>query len=444
MQLETPAPLSNNEAEQSILGAVLVDNTSIETISGIIAPTDFQRQAHRDIYAAMLDMTGRRIPIDFVSLSDALNASGKLEVSGGAAYLVSLVDIVPTAANASHYARIVRTHAVQRSVSSLGLTVAGKIRDGADPGNVIDEARHSLEKLAGDLDGAYGVSVGDLVGFDERAAAYQQFISRVGKYRFITRFRELDKELRGVAPGEVLIIIAYSGTFKSALLQYLLLSNARETGLLSLFFSLEMPAAKLFEREVSMVSGINGFTTEYRWRNEPAEANALQLAAREGGGQQMLVCDRPGLTVDQVGRYIDTARRNHGDIGVVGIDYLGLMAAPGRTLFEKTAHLGPALKNLAKEKNVPLIVLSQVNRESVKHQAEIEAHSAKGGGDIEASADFMLGLQAKGGALILKVLKNRNGAAGQVWEVLIDRPSLQFTGLKPYEHQRETACKIEF
>lgn len=172
----------------------------------------------------------------------------------------------------------------------------------------------------------------------------------------------------------------------------------------------------------------------------------MQLAAREGGGKNMLVCDRPGLTVEQIGRYIDAARRNHGDIGVVGIDYLGLMSAPGKTLFEKTAYLGPALKNLAKEKNVPLLVLAQVNRESVKHQVEIEAHSAKGGGDIEASADFMLGLQqTKAGQLIMKVLKNRNGAAGQLWEVEIEKKSLQFTGLKDYEPTRQaTNQKIDF
>lgn len=276
--------------------------------------------------------------------------------------------------------------------------------------------------------------------------AYQQFVARVNKYRFKTGFSELDRELRGVAPGEVLIIIAYSGTFKSALLQFLLLRSARDTGLLSLFFSLEMPAAKLFEREVAMTSGINGYTCEYRWRNEPVEANTLQLAARDGGGKNMLVCDRPGLTVEQIGRYIDAARRNHGDIGVAGIDYLGLMQAPGKTLFEKTAHLGPALKNLAKDKNIPLIVLAQVNRESIKQQAEIEAHSAKGGGDIEASADFMLGMQqTKAGQLIIKVLKNRNGAAGQIWEVCLDRPSLQFTGLKEYvPHRQTTNQTIDF
>jgi len=91
-------------------------------------------------------------------------------------------------------------------------------------------------------------------------------------------------------------------------------------------------------------------------------------------------------------------------------------------------------------------VLAQVNRESVKNHAEIEAHSAKGGGDIEASADFMLGLQQqKQGQLTLKILKNRNGAAGQIWEVLLDRPSLQFTGLQPYEPQRQaTNGNIDF
>ncbi len=109
------------------------------------------------------------------------------------------------------------------------------------------------------------------------------------------------------------------------------------------------------------------------------------------------------------------------------------MAAPGKTLFERTVFLALELKNLAKAKNVPLLVLSQVNRDSVRHNAEIEAHSAKGGGDIEASADFMLGIyQDKENQLVLKILKNRNGPSGESFQVNIDKPSLQFRGLTTY------------
>ncbi|MDK9718416.1 MAG: replicative DNA helicase [Trichlorobacter sp.] len=444
-QPDTP-PTYSLEAEKSALGAVLVDNAALESITGIISQEDLHNPAHRHIYAAMLELNQAKSPIDFTTLLNSLKTGGQLEEAGGAPYLLELVDYVPTAANVAYYAKIIRTHAVQRSLAGVGQVITGRIRQGHDPATVIDETRRSLDKLAGELDGAHGVNAADLISFDGRATAYQQFVSRVNKFRFTTGFRDLDKELRGVAPGELLTIIAYSGTFKSALLQFLLLRSARDTGLLSLFFSLEMPAAKLFEREVAMTSGINGYTCEYRWRNEPVEANALQLAARDGGGKNMLVCERPGLTIDQIGRYIDAAKRNHGEIGVVGIDYLGLMQAPGKTLFERTAYLGPELKNLAKSKNVPLLVLAQVNRESVKNNAEIEAHSAKGGGDVEASADFMLGMQqTKQGQLIMKVLKNRNGAAGQVWEVQLDRPSLQFTGLIPYEPTRQaTNQNIDF
>lgn len=445
MQPDT-APTHSPEAEKSALGAALVDNTALDIITGIVGPEDFYLPPNRHIFGSMLTLQQNRTPIDFTTLTAALKTAGKLDEVGGAPYLLELVDYVPTSANASYYAGIVRQHAVSRSLAGVALVMGSKIKQGENPATVIDEARHSLDKLAGELDGVHGVNAADLMGFDARATAYRQSVARLDKYRFKTGFKDLDKELRGVAPGEVLIIIAYSGTFKSALMQFLLLRSARDTGLLSLFFSLEMPAAKLFEREVAMTSGINGYTCEYRWRNEPVEANALQLAARDGGGKNMLVCERPGLNVEQVGRYIDAAKRNHGDIGVVGIDYLGLMSAPGKTLFEKTAFLGPALKNLAKEKNVPLLVLAQVNRESVKNHAEIEAYSAKGGGDIEASADFMLGLQQqKQGQLTLKILKNRNGAAGQIWEVEIVKESLQFTGLQPYEPQRQaTNSNIDF
>lgn len=441
-------PPQSNEAEMSVLGAIFVDNDAIKTAAEIISADDFYRESHRKIFRCMTDLDAAGSPIDFVTVSTALKSGNSLEEVGGAAYLLTLVDFVPTAANITYYARIVKEKAIARNLLSLSREIQGRIQDGAAVAKVIDETRQKLNTTTDEADAIYGIdAAGDLIDFTERNRQYRQFLRRIEAYRFITGFPRLDKEIRGVAPGEVLIIAAYSGTFKSAMLQHLLLRNARKTGLYSLFFSLEMPATKLFEREASMQSGVNGYTIEHRWRNEPTEAEAIHKACRENGSKKLIVCDRSRLTIEQIGRYIDATRRKYGEIGVAGIDYLGLLAAPGKTLFERIEFLAPELKNLAKAKNIPLVVLSQVNRESVKHNTEIETHSAKGGGGVEAACDFMLGMyQDRDSNLVLKILKNRNGAAGESFAVNIDKPSLRFTGLTSYQAPaaRKTGSGIDF
>lgn len=426
-------PPQSIEAEMSILGAVFVNNEAINKALEIITTDDLYRETHRKIFKAMRELHEQKKPVDLITLVETMKGLGELEEVGGAAYLVTLIDYVPTAANITFYCQIVKEKAVSRKALAASRDIQARIQEGQPVAETIDEARRTLDALSNEADAICGVNADDLIDFQERTRLYIRYIKRVEEFRFITGFPRLDKELRGVAPGEVMTIAAYSGTFKSALLQHLLLRSARETSLYSIFFSLEMPATKLFEREASMQSGVNGFTIEHRWKNEPAEAEAIHKQCRENGSPRMIICDRPRLTIEQIARYIDATRRKYGEIGVVGIDYLGLMAGPGKTLFERTAFLAPELKNLAKAKNVPLLVLSQVNRDSVRNNAEIEAHSAKGGGDVEASADFMLGMyQDKENQLILKILKNRNGAAGDSFQVNIDKPSLQFKGLASY------------
>jgi replicative DNA helicase len=426
-------PPQSIEAEMSVLGAVFVDNHAIVTAMETVTAEDFYREVHRKIFRVMQELHEAKNPIDFITTTEALKTRGELEEVGGAAYLLELTDYVPTAANMSYYARIIKEKAVARKTLTAARDMQARIQDGQPPAEAIDEARRTLDALSNEADAICGVNSDELIDFNERHRQYLRHIKRVDEFRFITGLLPLDKALRGVLPGEVLTIAAYSGTFKSALLQHLLLRSARATSLFSLFFSLEMPAVKLFEREASMQSGVNGYTIEHRWKNEPASAEEIHRQCREGGSHRLIICERPRLTVEQIARYIDATRRKYGEIGVVGIDYLGLMAAPGKTLFDRTDYLAPELKNLAKAKNVPLVVLSQVNRDSVKHNAEIEAHSAKGGGGIEASADFMLGMyQDKENQLVLKILKNRNGPAGESFAVNIDKPSLQFKGITQY------------
>lgn len=427
-------PPQNNDAEMSVLGAVFIENSCFNKVSRLIDTMDFYREAHRDIFKAMLSLNITKSPVDFITVSDKLKEAGTLETAGGAAYLLTLVDYVPTAANVAYYCKIVKEASNKRQLiqHAQKLIALGYSDEPITEG--LKDARAELAGISANMDSFGGVSVGDITTIDQRAERYIKQVKTFDKLRFITGFPLLDAHIRGVAPGEVLTIIAEPGGFKTAWLQNLLLTGAARTGFYHLFFSLEMPDVKIFEREAQIANGIAGREVERAYMSCGDDVKAIQRAIYAKGSRGLLVCDKPRLDLDKITRYIELAGNKFGKINAVGIDYLGLLAGPGRTLFEKTAHNAPEIKNIAKEANVPIIVLCQINREGAKSQHGIEITDAKGGGDIEASADIMLGFYTDGdGDLICKGLKNRNGAKGFRLLCDIDRASFQFKGMREYD-----------
>lgn len=444
MERMTPPP-QNIEAEMAVLGSIFTDNACVKQVVGALDVLDFYRESHRKIYRAMLDLHRQKSPIDMVSMEECVRGDCALEEIGGAAYLATLIDFVPTSANVGHYCRIVKEKSVARQLATFAMELAAKAGE-ESPVEVLAEAKAKIQEITGELDGINGVSVSDLLTFDQRQERYRRFVRDIERERFKTGFPLLDQSIRGVAPGEILTLAAYSGTFKTAFLQNLLLRGAEATGLYHIFFSLEMPAEKVFEREMQIQGGATGRDVEEHYLGR-RESDSVRAGEYRTGSQGLIVCDRPRLTLEKIGRYIEIVRQKFGRIGAVGIDYLGLMQAPGKTLFEKTAYVSIETKNLAKECRVPIILLSQVNRAAATVGGEIETHAAKGGGDVEAGADFMLGFwRDKADRLICKVMKNRNGAAGMNLEVEIERETLQFIDMRPYkpEAPKGDARKIPF
>lgn len=423
----------------SVLGAVFVNNACVGKVSGLIDSLDFYRETHREIFKAMLSLNLTKDPIDLVTASQKLKEAGTLEAIGGTAYLAILVDFVPTAENVAYYCRIVKEASSKRHLIQHGHKLISLGYGGEPIAEGVKEAKAELAEISANMDSFGGVSVSDITTIDQRAKRYIEQVKTFDKSRFITGFPLLDAHIRGVAPGEVLTIIAEPGGFKTAWLQNLLLNGASRTGFYHLFFSLEMPDVKVFEREAQIANGITGREVERAYKECGDDAKGIQAAVYRGGSLGLLVCDKPRLDLDKITRYIELARNRYGKINAVGIDYLGLLAGPGRTLFEKTSYNAPEIKNIAKETNLPIIVLCQINREGAKSKHDIEITDAKGGGDIEASADIMLGFYTdEEGNLICKCLKNRNGAKGFRLLCDIERASFQFNGMREYEKKEES------
>lgn len=284
------------------------------------------------------------------------------------------------------------------------------------------------------------IDASDIMDLEAQYVAYVEYIRTLKKKCFITGFEELDGQIRGVAPGEVMIIVAYSGLFKSALLQNILLNAGKRTGLHHLFFSLEMPISRVFERSAQMMCDIEGYKIENNFKESDYQKE-MYAKMIHAGVNKLLVCQKSGLSIEQIKDYTTIARDKYGDIGAIGIDYLGLMSAPGKQdEYSRISSCAENSKHLAKELNIPVIMLAQINRISVG--SDVEKWSAKGSGAIEASADFMIGLQKEeSGDLILRLLKNRKGAENLDFIVEMQQEYLKFIKLVPAEGR--TQEKVE-
>lgn len=275
----------------------------------------------------------------------------------------------------------------------------------------------------------------DIADFDARSNRYSEYVKGIQQNRFTTGFDIVDKDIRGIGPGEMMIIGAYSGTFKSAYLQNILMSYSAKSGLHSLFFSLEMPNEKIFEREMQIANCITGAEVEYRTINVTQKTVDFAMKCRMSGSTKVISVEKPGLTLSHIAEYIELARVKY-DLGVIAIDYLGLMkGGAGRSSADLTEDMSNGAKELAKVAKLPVIILSQVNRAAAKAQAEegmeIELHHLKYGG--EAGADIVLGMyRDPRKALVLKILKNRGGATQKRYKADLVPQALKFEGFSEY------------
>ncbi len=417
------------DCEKSILGAVLLDDTCFHRLVDL-RPDDFYLDAHRRIFAAMTALASTGNPVDLVSLTGELKQSADFERIGGSNYLGELVDFVPSASNVTYYLKGVLAKSRQRQLMSAARQIlidAG--RSGADPDQLIADA-------FGQLQGIGQAGEQTWLSLEEQARQYEQYIQTADETRFATGFPNLDAIVRGVAPGEVMMVVGYSGTFKSAFLHNLLLNGAMNTRKKALFFSLEMPATLVYQRTVQIALEQLTYYIESGYAGKKDVENYRQRTLDELkriGADNLIVSPKPALSIEQVEHYTRQARAEFGEIGVVGIDYLGLMAAEHtKSEYERISYCAEQSKNMAKRLNLPVVVLTQINRSSAT-TGEMETWSAKGSGAVEASADYMIGIQRDDNKdIIIKVMKNRNGEANLQLRADLDAKYLKFRSLEPH------------
>ena len=419
-------PPQNIEAEESLLSAILVDNTALLEVVEILAPEDFYRTAHQKIFAAISDLFNHGEPIDLVTLANRLKEKGQLEPVGGAAYLARLVDAVPMAVNAQHYARIVHDKAVLRRLIERANAITKRCfqeQGGAE--EIIDYAEAAIfevtEKKARQAFYPLSKLIDGSIDFLEEKHKNKSLVTGVA-----TGFTHLDNLTSGFQNSDLIILAGRPSMGKTALALNIARNAAVDAGVPVAIFSLEMSKEQLSLRLLCSEARIDssrlrsGFFTMEDWERLTDAAGVLSAAP-------IFIDDSPSLSAMEVRA---KARRLKMDknIGLIVIDYLQLMQ--GRASAERReleiSEISRSLKALAKEINLPVIALSQLNRMlEQRNDKRPRLSDLRESGALEQDADVVAFIYRdevynkeetnphKGTAEVL-LAKQRNGPTGDV------------------------------
>ena len=387
--LERPMP-SNLDAERSILGAILLDNNALNTAIEALKPDDFFIPQHRSIFNQMIALGEAQHAIDLVTLTEELHRRGELESSGGAPYLASLVDGVPRVSNVEHYARIVKEKAMLRNLIHATHNIQQHAFDGEDGADtILDNAESSIFALAEDRVKAGLLPIKDIVrdNFERLEKIFREGKSVTG---ISTGYGELDKLLSGLQPSELIILAGRPSQGKTALALNMAENIAIRGGLPVAVFSLEMSKEALLQRLVASVAQVDahkfrsGHLSREDWRRMTEGLGQMSSAP-------LWIDDAGSISVLEIGAKARRLKRDKG-LSLLIVDYLQLITARGRfnSRQEEVASISRGLKGLAKELQIPVLVLSQLTRAPEREERGPQLSDLRESGAIEQDADVVM------------------------------------------------------
>ncbi|MFH1830743.1 MAG: replicative DNA helicase [Pseudomonadota bacterium] len=425
-------PPQNLEAERSVLGSMLIDNEAIHRVVELVTKDTFYREAHRKIFDAIISLYQRNEPSDLVTVTTELKSKGHLEEVGGAVYLSSLVDDVPTSANAGSYARIIHEKALRRLLIDGATEIAQ--RGYQEEGNVdefVDQAERIILEIAQRRIKQGFASVKEIVK-DSFKAIEQLYERKELLTGLPTGYKDLDRITCGFQRSDLIVIAGRPSMGKTALALNIAEFVAVEAGHKVAIFSLEMSKEQLVQRmlcsraEVDASKLRGGFLSEGDWPRLTRAAGLLSEAP-------IFIDDSPALNALEIRAKARRLLREHG-LDLVVVDYLQLMRGIGRaeSREREISEISRSLKALAKELNVPVVALSQLNRGvEARQDKRPQLADLRESGAIEQDADVITFIyrdemynkeSPDAGKAEVIVGKQRNGPTGKV--VLAFRGSL--------------------
>src|SRR6201997_1318925 len=389
--IERPLP-HNLEAERSILGAVLLDNHSLNAAVEKLRSEDFFLPQHRQIFQRMIQLAEHQQAIDVVTLMDDLARRGELESAGGAAYLSQLADGRPRATNVEHYARIVKEKSVLRNLAFSAAAIQEQALAGGDDADVIlDRAESTIFQIAEDRVRAGLIGVKELVrdNFERLEKIFSEGRRITG---LATGYPGLDNETAGLQPSELVILAARPSMGKTALALNIAENVAVRNREPVAVFSLEMSKESLLLRMLASEARVDAhkFRTGHMGRDD---WNKITHALTSLGDAPLWIDDSASSTVLEMGAKARRLKRDRG-LSLMIVDYLQLVVPTntgrGTNRQEEVSSISRALKGLAKELKVPVVVLSQLTRAPEREERKPQLSDLRESGAIEQDADVVL------------------------------------------------------
>lgn len=419
---QTKLPPQNLEAEKSVLGSLLLENLAFDEVADFLKPFHFYSDAHQLIYDSILKMYEAGIRgIDTLTLAEELARKGQLATIGGPSYINELMEAVPHAAHIKYYAGIVRDKWILRRLTEVCTDV---LRDCYGGNNETTETLQQAER--GIFEILEHQETGQKIALDEILMdAFDRIDARIAKSGQIsglsTGFLDLDHQTNGFQPSELVILAARPSMGKTALVCNIAQAVAQESNAGVLLFSLEQSKLELAERFLSIQGRIDGHRMR-KGQIDEAERHALMEASSVLSRLPIFIDDRPGRTVAQIGAIARRLKRR-GKLGLIIIDYLQLIEADDRNISreQQIAQITRRLKGIAKETDVPLIALSQLNRGvELREDKRPRLADLRESGAIEQDADIVMFLHRPDaydpedhpGLAEVIVAKHRSGPTG--------------------------------
>jgi len=412
-------PPNDVAAEQSVLGAMLLSKDAIADVVEVLREGDFYRPAHQVIYSTILDLYGRGEPADAVTVAADLTRTGDIGRVGGAPYLHTLVSMVPTAANAGYYGRIVREQAILRRLVEAGTRIVSMGYAGTgDVDDMVDRAQAEVYDVTDRRTSEDYAPLSDIMG--DALNEIEAISNRGGEMVGVpTGFAELDKLTNGLHPGQMVILAARPAIGKSTLGLDLARAASIKHGLTSVIFSLEMSRNEIVMRLLSAEAQV---PLHHMRAGTMSDSDWTKLASKMGVVSEapLFIDDSPNMTLMEIRAKCRRLKQRH-DLRLVIVDYLQLMTSGKRveSRQQEVSEFSRSLKLLAKELGVPVIAISQLNRGPEQRTDKKPMLSdLRESGSLEQDADMVVLLHRedfyekespRAGEADFIVAKHRNG-----------------------------------
>jgi replicative DNA helicase len=423
-------PPHSLEAEQSVLGGLMLDNDAADRIGDVLGADDFYSDGHRIVYRHVTQLIAEGKPADVVTVSEALASTQKLDYVGGLAYLGALAQNVPTAANIRHYANIVRERSILRQLAATATDIAESAFNplGRSAKMVLDEAEAKVLHIAeqGSRGSRNFQEIGKLLAtVVERIETLYNRDDPSDVTGVPTGFTDLDRMTSGLQPGDLIVVAGRPSMGKTAMSLNIGENVALNTGMPVAVFSMEMGATQLAMRLIGSVGKLDQHKLR-TGRLGPEDWDKLSTALGRLNEAPILIDETPALNAIEVRSRARRLMKQYGKLGLVIVDYLQLMQATtqGENRATEISEISRSMKSLAKELNVPVIACSQLNRSLEQRPNKRPVMSdLRESGAIEQDADVIVFIYRdevynaespdKGTAEII-IGKQRNGPIGTI------------------------------